>query len=118
MGKGVRIEEIVVGEGAVASKGSRVTVRYDGFLGRGDAFQRGVTASFVLGRREVIAGLETGVEGMRVGGRRRIRVSPHLGYGSGGVPGVVPAGAVLLFDVELLAVEEGSGQVALRKGTC
>ena len=107
MGKGVRIEEIEPGEGAVARKGARVTVRYDGFLGRGDSFQRGVTASFVLGQRAVIAGLETGVEGMRAGGRRRIRVSPHLGYGSRGLDGVIPANAVLVFEVELLAVEEG-----------
>ena len=84
-----------------------MTVRYDSFLGRGDAFQRRVVASLALGRREVIAGLESGVEGMRAGGRRRVRVSPYLGYGGRGVPGVVPPGAVLLFDVELLSVEEG-----------
>jgi FKBP-type peptidyl-prolyl cis-trans isomerase len=114
MGKGVQIEEIVLGEGAVARKGARVTVCYDGFLSGGDAFQRGVTASFVLGRREVIAGLEAGVEGMRAGGRRRIRVSPHLGYGGRGVEGVIPANAVLVFDVRLLAVEEGQGRVAPR----
>ena len=107
MVRGVRIEEVELGAGPLAAQGRRVTVRCDGFLGRGDAFQRGVVASFTLGRREVIAGLESGVEGMRVGGRRRVRVSPHLGYGDRGVPGVVPAGAVLLFDVELLAVEQG-----------
>ena len=60
----------------------------------------------LLGRR-VIAGLEYGVEGMRAGGRRRIRVAPHLGYGDRGVPGVVPANALLTFDVQLLKVEEG-----------
>jgi FKBP-type peptidyl-prolyl cis-trans isomerase len=109
MSKGVRIEEVRLGEGEVARKGARVTVRYDGFLNGGDAFQRGVTASFVLGRREVIAGLEAGVEGMRAGGHRRIRVSPHLGYGSRGVEGVIPANAVLTFDVELLAVKGGRG---------
>ncbi len=107
MSKGIRIAEIKLGEGAVAERGRSVTVRYDGFLGRGDAFQRGIIASFEIGRREVIAGLESGVEGMRAGGRRRIRVSPHLGYGGRGVPGVVPANAVLTFDVELLAVGEG-----------
>jgi len=107
MGKGIRIEEVEHGEGPPATRGRRVTVRYDGFLGRGDAFQRRVVASFTLGRREVIAGLESGVEGMRAGGRRRVRVSPHLGYGGRGVPGVIPADAVLLFDVKLLSVEEG-----------
>jgi FKBP-type peptidyl-prolyl cis-trans isomerase len=106
MSKGIRIQEVKLGEGAVAGSGRRVTVRYDGFLSRGDAFQRGIVATFELGRREVIAGLESGVEGMRAGGRRRIRVSPQLGYGARGVPGVVPADAVLTFDVELLSVEE------------
>ena len=114
MVKGVRIQEVSLGGGPVAEKGGRVTVRYDGFLSRGDAFQRGVVASFELGGREVIPGLEIGVEGMRVGGRRRIRVSPHLGYGGRGVPGVVPANAVLSFDVELLAVEEGRGKASPR----
>jgi FKBP-type peptidyl-prolyl cis-trans isomerase len=107
MARGVRIEEVKLGEGPLAERGRRVTVRYDGFLGRGDAFQRGVIASFTLGRREVIAGLESGVEGMRAGGRRRVRVSPHLGYGDRGVPGAVPVGAVLFFDVELLSVGDG-----------
>ena len=99
----------MLGEGEVAERGRRVTIRYDGFLSRGDAFQRGVVATFRLGRREVIAGLEAGVEGMRAGGRRRIRVSPHLGYGGRGVAGVVPANAVLSFEVELLAVEADEG---------
>ena len=106
MSKGIRIQEVKLGDGAVAGRGRRVTVLYDGFFGRGDASQRGVVASFGLGRREVIAGLESGVEGMRAGGRRRIRVSPHLGYGARRVPGVVLANAVLTFEVELLSVEE------------
>lgn len=108
MRKGIRIEEVQPGDGAVAEKGCKVTVRYDGFLRRGDAFQEGETVSFKLGRREVIAGLEYGVEEMRVGGRRRIRVSPHLAYGDRGVEGVVPPNALLIFDVELLAVEDDS----------
>ena len=107
MRKGISIEEIKLGEGASAGRGDIVTIRYDGFLRRGDAFQRGVVESFKLGGRRVIAGLEYGVEGMRAGGRRRIRVAPHLGYGDRGVPGVVPANALLTFDVELLKVEEG-----------
>ena len=118
MSKGVRIEEVVLGEGAVARKGARVTVRYDGFLSGGDAFQRGVTTSFEPGRREVIAGLEAGVEGMRGGGRRRMPVSPHLGYGGRGAGGVIPANPVLIFEVELLAVEEGAGRAAPPNGAC
>jgi len=108
MRKGIRIEEVQLGEGAVAKKGNKVTIRYDGFLSRGDSFQKSETVSFKLGRREVIAGLEYGVEGMSAGGRRRIRVSPHLAYRDKGVQGVVPPNAVLIFDVELLAVEDDS----------
>ena len=108
MRKGIRIEEVHRGAGAVAERGKIVTVRYDGFLSRGDTFQKGETVSFKLGRREVIAGLEYGVEGMKVGGQRKVRVSPHLAYGSKGVQGVVPANAVIIFGVELIAVEDGS----------
>ena len=52
------------------------------------------------------------MEGMRVGSCRRIRVGPHFGYGDAGVPGLVPAHAVLSFEVELLAVQEGVGREA------
>jgi FKBP-type peptidyl-prolyl cis-trans isomerase len=105
MRKGIRIEEVRRGEGAVAERGDKVSVRCAGFLSRGDSFQTSEIISFKLGRREVIAGLEYGVEGMCVGGRRRIRVSPHLAYGEKGVEGVIPPNAVLIFDVELVAVE-------------
>jgi peptidylprolyl isomerase len=58
-----------------------------------------------LGRREVIAGLERGIVGMRVGGRRRLVISPHLAYGEAGVPGVIPPNAVVIAEVELLDVQ-------------
>lgn len=101
---GVRIKEVVIGSGAIAKRGVTVSVRYDGYLNRGDAFQRGVVTSFKLGARRCIAGLEYGVEGMRTGGRRRIHVPPHLGYRDQSVPGI-PANAKLTFDVELLSVD-------------
>ena len=103
--KGITIEDVRVGAGAVAEKGSTVRIRYDGFLSKGDRFQHDMECSFRIGARLVIAGLEYGVEGMRVGGRRRIKVGPHLAYRDEGVPGVVPPNAVLIFVVELLAVE-------------
>lgn len=118
MRKGVGIEEIELGEGDVARRGATVTIRYDGFLARGDAFQLGAVESFVLGGRRVVAGLEYGVEGMRAGGRRRIRVGPHLGYGARGVPGRVPANALLTFEVELLRVEPPAPSRAEAGATC
>src|SRR5947199_5648024 len=99
MPKGVEMEALVVGSGAEARKNAAVRVRYDGYLNQGDAFQTGVEAVIHLSRRDVIAGLRRGIVGMREGGRRRIRVSPHLAYGETGVPGVIPPGAVLLFEV-------------------
>jgi FKBP-type peptidyl-prolyl cis-trans isomerase FkpA len=104
MRSGVKLRDLRVGGGAVAERGATVSVRYDASLNRGERFQEGISYSFRLGRREVIAGLEYGVEGMRVGGLRRITVSPHLGYRDEGVPGVIPPNAVLIFDVELLDV--------------
>jgi FKBP-type peptidyl-prolyl cis-trans isomerase len=102
--KGVVIEDLCVGHGPEATSDARVRVHYDGFLNRGDLFQRDVECEIDLRAREVIAGLRYGLVGMRPGGRRRIRVSPHLAYGDRGVPGLVPPNAVLVFEVELLEV--------------
>ena len=68
------------------------------------SFRRQFVYVIDLSRRDVIAGLRYGIAGMQEGGRRKIRVSPHLGYGEVGVPGVIPPGAVLIFDIELLEV--------------
>lgn len=104
--KGIELEELRPGEGLKVEKGHIVTVRYDGYLNRGDKFQENFTFTFRVGDREVIAGLSYGVEGMRVGGLRRVRVSPHLAYGAAGVQGIIPANAVLIFEVELLEVSD------------
>ena len=106
MASGIEIEEVAVGNGAVVERGQLVSVRWRGTLNRGDPFGSG-EVSFRAGGREVVAGLSRGVIGMRVGGMRRLRVSPHLGYRERAVPGV-PANAVLVFEVELL----GTGQDA------
>jgi FKBP-type peptidyl-prolyl cis-trans isomerase FkpA len=103
---GLKIEDLKIGSGRVAKRGDRVTMRYSGHLSRGDAFQKDITATTTLGERRVIAGLERGLEGMRAGGIRRLRISPHLGYRDKGVAGVVPPNAVLFFEVELLSIAE------------
>ena len=101
---GLRIEELLIGDGAVAGRGTRVTVRYNGYLNRGKPFQTEMVTTFAVGERNTIAGLSRGVEGMRVGGRRRLRVGPHLAYREKGVPGLTPPNAKLVFEVELLTV--------------
>ena len=109
---GVEFEDLSVGEGAVATRGSDVEVVYTLALNRGDIVQTDQAYAFRLGKREVVAGLEYGVEGMRAGGERRIRVGPHLGYRDQQVPGV-PPNAVLEFRVKLVKVAtQGPGSDA------
>jgi FKBP-type peptidyl-prolyl cis-trans isomerase len=105
----VKIEEITLGTSTLAECGTIVTIHYRSFLTRGNQFRSsyddGRPLRVHLGRREVIAGLERGLLGMRVGGRRRMVISPHLAYGKRGVPGIVPPDAVLIVEVELLDVQ-------------
>lgn len=99
----IDFEDLRIGIGELVERKSRVRVRYDLFLHRGEQIQRDVELTIDLATREVIAGLRYGLEGMRVGGRRRIVVPPHLGYGERGVT-CVPPNALLVFEVELLDV--------------
>ena len=103
------IEDIVVGEGDEATVGKRVIVHYAGVAwsnGRefDASWNRGDTFDFRLGAREVIEGWDQGVKGMKVGGRRRLTIPPHLGYGSRGAGGVIKGGETLVFVVDLVAV--------------
>ena len=97
-----------VGSGATAVAGTAVTVNYTGWLTSGQKFDssvdRGEPFSFPLGAGQVIKGWDEGVAGMKVGGKRQLRISPELGYGQRGAGGVIPPGATLIFDVELLGV--------------
>ena len=103
------IEELVVGEGAAVSRGQRVTVHYTGWLTDGKKFDSSVDRSdpfvFNLGVGQVIAGWDQGVQGMQVGGKRKLTIPAHLGYGARGAGGVIPPNATLIFEVELLAFE-------------
>jgi FKBP-type peptidyl-prolyl cis-trans isomerase FkpA len=105
---GLAIEEVVVGDGASAAAGQKVTVHYTGWLTDGRKFDsskdRGAPFVFALGRRQVIAGWDEGVQGMRVGGTRKLTIPPELGYGARGAGSVIPPGATLVFEVELLGV--------------
>ena len=108
----LQIEDTVVGDGAEATRGARVTVHYTGWLykdgvqgakfdsskDRNDPFQ------FQLGAGMVIKGWDQGVQGMKVGGQRTLIIPAELGYGARGAGGVIPPNATLKFDVELLAV--------------
>ena len=103
------IEDEVVGAGDPARSGQRVVVHYAGVAwstGRefDASWNRGDTFDFRLGGGEVIEGWDLGVAGMCVGGRRRLTIPPHLGYGSRGAGGVIKGGETLVFVVDLVAV--------------
>jgi len=105
----LKIEDIVVGTGVEAVAGKDVTVHYTGTLTDGTKFDssldRGNPFVFSLGAGEVIKGWDQGVAGMKVGGKRKLTIPSSLGYGDRGAGAVIPPGATLLFEVELLDVE-------------
>lgn len=105
----LQIEEMVVGTGAEAVKGKLVSVHYTGWLTDGKKFDsskdHGQPFQFPLGRGQVIPGWDEGVQGMKVGGKRKLTIPPELGYGKQGAGGVIPPNATLVFEVELLGVK-------------
>lgn len=105
---GLHYQDLVVGDGALAESGSQVAVHYTGWLTDGTQFDSsrnsGQPLQFQIGAGSMIRGMEDGVRGMRVGGKRKLRIPPDLAYGSSGMGGVIPPDATLIFDVELLNV--------------
>jgi len=111
----MQVTDLVVGNGAEAVAGKNVTVHYSGWLydpaqpeSKGKPFDSSRDAgrpfTFALGAGQVIAGWDQGVQGMKVGGQRRLVIPHHLAYGERGAGGVIPPRASLVFDVELLDV--------------
>ena len=106
---GLQYWDIKEGTGeAIAKDGDHVKVHYTGWLPSGKKFDSSVDAKqpfdFNMGKAEVIKGWDEGVAGMKVGGKRQLRIPPELAYGEKGYPGVVPANATLIFDVQLLQI--------------
>ncbi len=104
---GLIIEDITVGSGTEASAGQDVTVHYTGWLTSGEKFDsskdRNDPFVFPLGGGRVIRGWDEGVQGMKIGGKRKLTIPSDLGYGAHGAGGVIPPNATLVFEVELLA---------------
>jgi FKBP-type peptidyl-prolyl cis-trans isomerase FkpA len=103
--------DVVLGTGAQAVAGNRLTVSYTGWLydtgqpnGKGKQFDSNTSFPFTLGAGQVIKGWDQGVAGMRVGGQRRLIIPPELAYGNQVVNNTIPANATLVFDITLISI--------------
>jgi FKBP-type peptidyl-prolyl cis-trans isomerase len=106
MPDGLKYKDITVGTGESPVAGSVVTVDYTGWLTDGTQFdsslQRTAPISFPLGQGHVIKGWDEGIATMHQGGKRQLKIPADLAYGPGGRPPVIPGGATLIFEVELV----------------
>ena len=107
-GSGLKYVDIVEGDGQQPKAGDSVSVHYTGWLESGQKFDSSLDRRqplvFPLGRGRVIKGWDEGVASMRVGGKRKLISPAHLAYGDRGAAGVIPPGATLIFEVELVAI--------------
>ncbi|HEX7634491.1 MAG TPA: FKBP-type peptidyl-prolyl cis-trans isomerase [Noviherbaspirillum sp.] len=110
---GLQYEDVTLGSGDEARAGAHVTVHYTGWLQNQDGSagrkfdsskDRNEPFDFPLGAGHVIKGWDEGVQGMKVGGVRKLIIPSSLGYGARGAGGVIPPNATLIFEVELLGV--------------
>jgi FKBP-type peptidyl-prolyl cis-trans isomerase FkpA len=101
-------EDLVLGKGPVAGAGDDILVHYVGWLADGRQFDssraRRDPLDFALGAGDVIKGWDQGIEGMKVGGTRRLTIPAGLAYGAHGCGGVIPPDATLVFEIELLEI--------------
>ena len=105
------IEDITTGDGKqVTGRGQTVRVHYTGWLEDGTEFdsshKRNEPFQFPLGVGYVIPGWDQGVIGMKLGGKRKLTIPSHLGYGEAGAGGLIPPNATLIFEIELLKISE------------
>ncbi len=105
---GLKYEDLKIGTGAEAKAGQAVSVHYTGWLTDGKKFDsskdRGQPFQFALGAGQVIKGWDEGVQGMKIGGTRKLTIPSGLGYGARGAGNAIPPNATLIFEVELLGV--------------
>jgi peptidylprolyl isomerase len=106
---GLRYWDLLTGEGEPAAKGHTVSVVYRAWVENGKEFASSISdkkpTTFTLGIGQVIPGWEEGVEGMKIGGRRQLRIPPNLAYGAEQVHPFVPANSTLIYDVELIGLQ-------------
>lgn len=104
----LKVEVLKEGDGAVAEAGQSVSVHYTGWLLDGTKFDssvdRGTPFEFPLGAGRVIQGWDKGVQGMKIGEKRKLTIPPEMGYGARGAGAVIPPNSILVFEVELLSL--------------
>jgi FKBP-type peptidyl-prolyl cis-trans isomerase len=107
---GLQYWDIKLGLGPIAKAGDHVKVHYTGWLTTGKKFDSSVDANspyeFTLGEGNVIKGWDEGVTGMKVGGKRQLRIPPELAYGDTGFKDIIQPNATLIFDIQLLGVKQ------------
>jgi FKBP-type peptidyl-prolyl cis-trans isomerase len=107
---GLTFRDLECGDGEVAARGDSLLVEYSARLENGEQFDstrsRGEPVRFRLGVGQIVSGLDEGLEGMQVGGTRRLTLPPELAYGQAGLAPDVPPGATVIYDVELLSLRE------------
>lgn len=105
----LKTEDTTIGDGDTSETGDTVEVNYTGMLEDGTVFdsskKHNQTFTFTLGAGQVIQGWDEGVPGMKVGGERTLTIPSDMAYGKQGIPGVIPGGATLIFDVELVSIK-------------
>jgi FKBP-type peptidyl-prolyl cis-trans isomerase len=105
---GIKLVEESEGTGEKANRGDVVRVRLNGWLSKGKQIQSNYIENVLLGNRNLIPGIEYSIEGMRTSGIRKVKISPHLGYGAKGVVNLIPPNAVLIYEIEVLDIESGA----------
>jgi FKBP-type peptidyl-prolyl cis-trans isomerase len=102
---GIKLLSESQGTGEPVKKGDTVKVRLNGWLNQGQQIQENYRDEVVVGSRDVIPGIDYSIEGMRRGGKRKVKISPHLGYRKAGIENRIPPNAVLVYEIEVLEVE-------------
>ncbi len=106
----LKIEDLSLGKGKYAKEGDTVSVHYIGKLEDGTVFdnsyQKNRPLTFTIGKGRLIPGWEIGIEGMKVGGKRRLIIPPELGYGESGIRDMIPPNSTIIFEIELLEIKE------------